>query len=236
MAQRTQLTIVTWNCAGALRRKWRTLDALRANVIAVQECEDPARSDDAAYRAWAGESYRWTGGNPHKGLGLFWRHGHTARPLEWPTQAQHVLPALLGRIPLCAVWAHRGALGRPYVGQLHLALQSAPPWLDDPLCLLLGDFNSSAIWDRPRAISHSPTMAHLHQRGLRSAYHSHFGADQGVEMHPSFYLQRNLQKPYHIDYIYAARGWQIMDCTIGAPSDWLAHSDHMPLTARLRAL
>ena len=240
MPRPASLTITTWNCQGRLRDKWPFLATLNADVIAVQECEDPARSKDAAYRDWAGQRYLWTGDNPHKGLGLFWRDGQSAQPLDWPIQAKHFLPAQLGPVTLCAVWAHGkssgGAVGRPYVGQLHLALQSPPTWLDDPLCLLLGDFNSSAIWDRPRAISHSPTMALLNQRGMRSAYHAHFGAAQGSEPHPSFYLHRNLQKPYHIDYIYAGRGWQVQDCTLGTARDWLAHSDHMPLSATLCAV
>lgn len=231
------ITLTTWNCAGALRRKYPYLDKLGADIIAVQECEDPHRSPDPAYRAWAGQAYVWAGRTKDKGLGLFaradWAKSAFA-PLQWHTPAQHLLPTRIAGAPMCCVWAHRGAAGHPYIGQLHLALQTPPDWLDDPLCILLGDFNSNAIWDRPRRRwGHSPTMAQLTAKGMRSAYHHCQSAAQGDEPDPSFYLHRSPAKPYHLDYIYAGRGWQLTQCHMGAAKDWLAHSDHMPLTARL---
>jgi endonuclease/exonuclease/phosphatase family metal-dependent hydrolase len=238
MSQTLAITLTSWNCAGALRRKWPRLQALGADIIAVQECEDPARSGDAAYRDWAGQSYRWCGATKDKGLGLFARGpGAAALPLNWPGPAQYLLAAEIGGVPICAVWAHRGAVGRPYIGQLHLALQSPPDWLNHPQAVLLGDFNTNAIWDRPRrAWGHGPTLAQLTARGMASAYHQHRGVAHGAEAHPSFFLHRSRDKPYHLDYLYAGRGWAVEDCQIGAPQDWLAHSDHMPLTVRLRPL
>jgi endonuclease/exonuclease/phosphatase family metal-dependent hydrolase len=231
------ITIATWNCAGALRRKLALVDSLGADIIAIQECEDPARSRDAAYRAWAGGAYVWAGQLPAKGLGLFARASWAQRafaPLDWATQAQYFLSARIAKAPVCAIWAHRGLGARPYIGQIHLALQSPPEWLEDPHCVLLGDFNSNLIWDKPNsALGHAKTMARLVDRGFSSAYHSHFDAPQGREPHPSFYLHRAPEKPYHIDFAYFGRGWRITDCKVGAPADWLAHSDHMPLSAVL---
>ena len=231
------ITLTTWNCAGALRRKLPSLHALGADIIAVQECEDPAQSRDGAYRDWAGDAYLWAGKTKDKGLGLFARAAWARalfKPLAWSSPAQYLLPARIAEIPICAVWAHRGAQGHPYIGQLHLALQTPPDWLDHPLCIVLGDFNSNAIWDRPRRIwGHSPTMAQLDAKGMRSAYHQCHDAPHGHEADPSFYLHRSRAKPYHLDYIYAGRGWHMADCQIGAPDVWLAHSDHMPVTARL---
>lgn len=62
--------ILTWNCNDALRNKLEALDALKFDVAVIQECEDPDRSTNALYKAWA-KNYLWGGKNMHKGLGVF---------------------------------------------------------------------------------------------------------------------------------------------------------------------
>jgi endonuclease/exonuclease/phosphatase family metal-dependent hydrolase len=54
--------------------------------------------------------------------------------------------------------------------------------------------------------------------------------NQGEELQPTFYLYRNLSKPYHIDYAFLPKmlltGASI---SIGNNEEWLEISDHMPL-------
>jgi hypothetical protein len=52
--------VVTWNCAGAFRRKWLLLAELRADLAVIQECEDPAMAQDEASREWA-TGHTWAG-------------------------------------------------------------------------------------------------------------------------------------------------------------------------------
>lgn len=229
------MRIVTWNCNGGFWRKFSKLSEFSADVLVVQECNDPARSNDKTYRAWAGENYAWIGPTATKGLGIFVRNGltHTTSPVI--PAARFFLPIRLGEIPICGVWAHKDAQGsRHYCGQTHTYLSAAPDWLADPLAILLGDFNSSSVWDRPKRLwNHSDSVQILHDHGLRSAYHETHQARQGSEPHPSFLLHRNRSKPYHIDYLFHGRGWTATDCKIGAPDQWLTDSDHMPIFVEL---
>ena len=63
------MRLITWNCNGAFRRKREQIDALDADVLVIQECEDPAQSNQD-YLSWA-DNYVWTGNGKNKGIGIF---------------------------------------------------------------------------------------------------------------------------------------------------------------------
>ncbi len=230
------MRIVTWNCNGGFWRKHSQLAEFSADVLVIQECNDPARSNNAAYRHWAGTNHAWIGNSANKGLGVFVQNGVALAQLPLAMAPRYFLPVKLGEIPICGVWAHTDPQGsRHYCGQTHSYLSASPAWLADPLCIFLGDLNSSRIWDRPkRAWNHSAAVQILHDHGLVSAYHHSHQADQGGELHPSFYLHRNAAKPYHLDYVFHGRGWSVDHCEIGTPGQWLDHSDHMPVLVDLK--
>jgi len=75
------MRIVTWNCNGALRKKYDLLDALKADVLIIQECEDPDRSTKT-YQDWAGELL-WVGKSKNKGLGVFVRNELSLTRCGW---------------------------------------------------------------------------------------------------------------------------------------------------------
>lgn len=62
------MKLVSWNCNGALRKKLVEADSLSADILIVQECEDPDRSTQV-YRNWAG-NHIWCGQNKNKGIGV----------------------------------------------------------------------------------------------------------------------------------------------------------------------
>jgi len=63
------MKIFTWNCSGAFRKKYRALDELDADVLIIQECENPAESTQL-YRQRA-NNHLWTGENRNKGTSAF---------------------------------------------------------------------------------------------------------------------------------------------------------------------
>lgn len=251
------MKIVTWNCNGALRNKTEALDALDADVYVVQECENPAIST-SKYQAWAGD-YLWTGTSPHKGLGVFPKKRHTVRASEWhgvfsqPGVSNHspssswttddlkvFLPFVLNdTYQVLGVWTKAdNAEVFGYIGQLWKYLQIHRIQLKRKNTLLLGDFNSNRIWDKPDCWwNHSDVVQELDAINLHSVYHQQTQEAQGQETTPTFFLQRNLEKSYHIDYVFVSEDLMgYSQLQIGKQDQWLSLSDHMPLTLSLEAI
>lgn len=244
------MKFVTWNCNGALRKKTEALDALDADVYIIQECEDPAQSTDA-FRDWAG-SYLWVGTSKHKGLGVFPKKGNTVKLAAWfgafkqpgvinsnsstswsTADLKLFLPFTLNEdFQFLGVWTKaEGADVFSYIGQLWKYLQIHRGQLRRERTILLGDLNSNSIWDGPdRRWNHSDVVEELRDIELQSTYHRQTGEAHGQESTQTFFLHRNLEKAYHIDYVFTSG--DLLDqarVEIGDPKTWLNFSDHMPL-------
>ncbi len=229
------MKIVSWNCSGALRRKFHQINKYDADIFVIQECENPAYVKDIDFLNWA-ENHLWIGDNKNKGLGIFARTTISLEKLNWTNSyndhsVKYFLPCSVnGRFQLLGVWTHQNnspTFG--YIGQLWKYLDLNISKLND--ALIVGDFNSNAIWDLwDRWWNHSDVVDMLRSKGLESAYHQYFEENQGNETQPTFYLQKNLNKPFHIDYMFGSSIFQkSFKIEVGSPSDWLKHSDHMPL-------
>ena len=250
------MKIVTWNCNGALRNKTEALDTLNADVYVVQECENPALST-SKFQEWAGD-YLWVGTSKHKGLGIFPTKGNTVQACQWHGTFSHFgvinsnpssswstdalklfLPFILNdKYQVLGVWTKADhAEVFSYTGQLWKYLQIHRDQLKRSDTILLGDFNSNRIWDKPdRWWNHSDVVEELAAINLESLYHQQTLQAQGQETTPTFFLQRNLEKAYHIDYVFVSQN--LMSCShlqIGNQEQWLGLSDHMPLTLEIEA-
>lgn len=71
----------------------------------------------------------------------------------------------------------------------------------------------------------------MEEIGIRSLYHEYFSENQGEEKSPTFYLQRNVLKKYHIDYVFASKELIAtpIELKVGNCEEWLEWSDHMPI-------
>ncbi|MBX2905425.1 MAG: endonuclease/exonuclease/phosphatase family protein [Taibaiella sp.] len=230
------MKLLTWNCNGALRRKFKALEQFDADIMVIQECEDPAENKDEEYRTWA-KNFFWCGDNKNKGLGVFAKPGIELLRHPWDDGGtKHFIPVRINNsFDIIAVWAHQGSTGAyQYIGQFWKYFQLNKDRLSE--CIIIGDFNSNKIWDKPKRIwNHSCVVRELNEIGIRSIYHEMTGDLQGAESVPTFYLQKNLGKPYHIDYIFACstRFPNVREFHVGNPQDWLGVSDHVPLVVTL---
>jgi exonuclease III len=257
------MKLLTWNCNGALRKKFETLQHFQAELIIIQECENPAKTKDQVYRAWANNSL-WVGDNPRKGLGIFASANIKLEPLDWkPRGLKYFIPCRVNdQFNLLGTWCYGGNLLKDYkyIGQLWKYLQLHKKKLGTSNAefvssqtmnkhesrsvgtqtannsIIAGDFNSNVFWDKPRRNwNHSDVVRELNEIGIDSLYHTFYKEDQGQETIPTFIFQKNVSKPYHIDYIFASTELiqNIKSVSVGQPERWLKMSDHMPVICEI---
>ncbi len=226
------MKIATWNCNMAFRNKHELLCDEDPDVLVVQECEDP--SYNGSWNEFT--DWKWIGENRNKGLGIFTRNGHTLDRIntEQP-DCQYVLPVKINEsITLLGVWAMNDEQqpAKRYIGQVYTAVQHYD--CIDERTVVTGDFNWNVIWDD----SPSPSLCgdfdavttQLSAAGLVSAYHYCSGVDYGDEPDPTFYMHKKETRPYHTDYVFVPESaLRATSMRVGAYSDWIDASDHMPL-------
>lgn len=248
------MRIVTWNCGGALRKKLDVIDSLNADVLIVQECEDPDQSIPS-YNRWAG-NFLWKGLSKNKGVGVFAKNQTEISRLNWNRkykligapessasatwetgELREFLPIQInGRINLVAAWTKQSNGGTfDYAGQLWKWLQLHAKDMMEGECILIGDLNSNIQWDREdRWWNHSDNVQILAGIGMRSLYHKERNIPQGNEPDPTYYMHRKLEKPYHIDYVFASNSISAQaKVQVLLAADWLKHSDHIPIVVDL---
>jgi exonuclease III len=232
------MKVVTWNCNGSLRSKKSAIDRIGADILIIQECEDPARST-SAYRDWAG-TYLWHGQDKNRGIGVFLRSGETLTPLDWADDGlQLFLPCEINRrFLVLAVWTkHANSPTFQYIGQLWKYLQLHKSRLASQPFLICGDLNSNSRWDEwDRWWNHSDVVREIAELGGKSLYHEYFDEPHGKESQPTLYHQRHAEKPYHVDYAFATNDlFSGGHVEIGKRDEWIEFSDHMPMTFLLNS-
>ena len=230
------MKILTWNCNGALRNKFHLLDKFDGDILVIQECENPSETKDSNYKNWA-ENHLWIGDSKNKGIGIFAKKNIKLSQLSWSnTYKDHTVKYFLPftvneKITFLGIWTHKNnSPNFGYIGQLWKYIQINKSKLENSI--LIGDFNSNKKWDEwDRWWNHSDVVRELSEIGLVSLYHHFTNEEQGKESNPTFYLQKNINKPYHIDYCFAPKNLakDILDLKVGDFNDWKTYSDHTPI-------
>lgn len=235
------MKIITWNCNGAFRKKFHALLEFNADIFIIQECENPAESKDQEYKNWA-NNYLWIGNSKNKGLGVFAKREINIKPLDWTNNfkdhsVKHFLPCLINNnFQLLGVWTHQNnSPNFGYIGQLWKYIKVNKS--NFKKIIIVGDLNSNTIWDEwDRWWNHSDVIKELEEMNITSLYHKYFNELQGKETKPTFFLQRNLSKPYHIDYCFSSNEFTLNLKKVEVPKfdNWHHLSDHVPIIITLK--
>lgn len=228
------MKIITWNCNGAFRKKLRVAEEFQPDLMVIQECEDPAQSTKE-YRSWA-DNFLWFGKNKNKGIGVFALANINIEPLDWQDNGlQLFLPCKVNNsFTLLAVWTkHANSPNFRYIGQLWKYMQMHKKNLKETKLLICGDLNSNVCWDEwDRWWNHSDVVKELEEIENYSIYHQFYNEKQGKETKPTLFHRRNLEKRYHVDYVFATKGMfdkEKNKIIVGEHDKWLEFSDHMPI-------
>jgi exodeoxyribonuclease III len=221
----------------AFRKKANFILAYQPDIVVIQECEHPDKlkfNPDTPTPS----AVLWFGTNKNKGLGIFSYSKYRFKLLRNHNQElKMIIPiAVTGgefNFTLFAIWANNpDDPDGQYVEQVWKAIHHYDKKLKHKQTLLAGDFNSNTIWDRKRrAGNHSNVVKKLEEKSIFSCYHLHHKQVQGKEQHPTFYLYKHKDKPYHLDYCFASIDMidKIQTVEIGDYDFWKQYSDHVPV-------
>ncbi len=236
------MRLLTWNCAGAFRKKKDQLARFNPDLAVIPECERPEKlalppDFQPSCMAWFGDP------DAAKGVGVFAFSDlrvAVAAEVSDPTICYCVPLRLTGarNFHLIAIWAmpRTNPRGSTYVGQVCQAEETYADFIRAQDTLLAGDFNSNRIFDRPnRSCSHSSVVEQLAQVGIVSLYHEYFHEPHGQESRPTFYLTKKVNRPFHLDYCFDPTHWsqRVTRLELGDFAEWRPWSDHCPLFVEL---
>ena len=137
------------------------------------------------------------------------------------------------KLMLYAIWANNpDDPDGQYVEQVWKAIHHYDKHIRNKQTILAGDFNSNTFWDRKYGVgNHSHVVKRLEEKGVYSCYHLHHKQTQGKEAHPTHYLYRHKDKPYHLDYCFVSADMaeKISSVEVGDYDFWSKYSDHVPV-------
>ena len=221
----------------AFRKKAAFILKYKPDILIVPECEHPDKLLFTKGTRKPADTL-WFGKNENKGIGIFSYRKFRFTVLDnHNQQLQMIIPIGVSdgkfNFNLFAIWANNPTdKDGQYAEQVWKALHHYESLLRNTKTVLAGDFNSNSIWDRKsREGNHSNIVQFLENKGIFSTYHLHHKQTQGREEHPTLYLYRHENKPYHLDYCFVSTDMakKLRSVEVGAYNSWTKYSDHVPV-------
>lgn len=229
--RRCFMRIISWNCNGKFRAKYKQILRLDGDIYIIQECESPNKFIEKELIKITADCI-WEKGAYKKGVLIFSKKNIKLEKQKWDNYGMRVfVPVLVNdKFILVGVWTTSPA----YIEEFYIwqAVHEKRICKDT---VLIGDFNSNAIWDKGHNNRcHSDVVRILQEKGLKSVYHYCCNEKQGVETIPTFFLHKNKQKAFHIDHCFASENhiesYEVLD------DSWLKISDHVPIVFNMNEI
>lgn len=218
------MKIISWNCSGKFREKFKYIRKYDADIYVIQECEDPEQVLNKEFDLFS-SNYIWSGENKNKGVGIFARDGILLTKNNWSSFClrEFLSVSVNNNFDLLAVWACK-----PYIEEYYI-YQNINIGNYNNKTVLIGDFNSNFIWDKAhQKRTHGNVVRELNDIGIVSVYHFVTNERQGEETQKTFYLYRHLDKGYHIDHCFTDKR-NVKNYCVLYEKECLDYSDHMPI-------
>ena len=221
------MKIISWNCNGKFREKHKYITQEQADIYVIQEFENPELYTKEFNNTFS--NYVWFGDNKNKGLAIFVKGDISLKNNSWPFYClrNFISVKINNKYDLVGIWACS-----PYIEEYYV-YQSINIDKYSENTILIGDFNSNAMWDKKHGKrNHSIVVSELEKINIVSAYHHFYKEEQGKESRATFYLYRHSDKPYHIDYCFA-NSHKMKNFEILNDNKWLKLSDHLPILVEM---
>ena len=227
----------------AFRNKLEILMGFNPDIAIIQECENEEvlKTKKAKIKF---NKIIWVGNNKNKGIGVIAFNDFNIELLEHNNEFKYVLPIKIfnnhSEYVLLAIWTQlvNKNIYESYVVQATRAFNFYNSLLQKENILIIGDFNSNAIWDNdsPKEYNHSQMVGILNKRKIVSVYHTMNNEEHGKESIPTLYFRKNQNHKYHIDYFFLHENSvnYIESFSIGEYDQYIKQSDHMPLFIKMK--
>lgn len=256
------MKIVSWNCHyGFDEKKLETIKEYNADILVIPEC----REKDMEGSGYDKNNYDWYGDHKEAenlaeniradrdlGIGVFWKDGiKIDQKQEWKddlrynSDFRYLVPYKVEgnfeTFTLIAVWTkNKMDASDPldYIQKAHAAVDHYKSiGLLDGRVILIGDFNSNAIWDNRyrEEYNHSALVKKLEQLGMKDCSNS-LTKD---EFNTYYYYYKKKEYRVIIDYCFASDDL-VKSTTFTVPKSdewkekdgikrWRGLSDHCPI-------
>ena len=227
------MKIITWNANGRFSEKFPAILEEDADIYVIQECENPLTIDSDDYREFA-SNYFWVGENQYYGLGIFTKSDVKLELIDLDAKGlRYFIPVNVNDdFNLLGIWTNPDMEGTKTVHYPKEISKYCEEHKDSGFfnsdMIICGDFNCDARIKGVHAKNVNEVIEKLAECGLSDIYHYINNEKEGEESQATFYMYRHLDKPFHLDHVFAAKD-KVNDLKIGGAEKWLQLSDHMPI-------
>ena len=227
------MKIISWNANGKFSEKFQAILEENADIYVIQECENPLITESEEYLEFA-SNYYWVGQNKYYGLAIFAKDNIKLELMDLDDNGlRYFIPVRVNDdFNLLGVWTNPDMDGTktiyyPKEITKYYEEHNDSGFFNEDM-IICGDFNCDVRLKGSHAKNVNEVIEKLSECGLVDIYHHLNNEKEGEETEATFYMYRHLDKPYHLDHIFASSD-KVKNLKIGDADKWLQLSDHVPL-------